>query len=214
MKKTTLVVLAAMMAPMLANAHQAGDFLFRAGAATVRPNAGSDDVLGQGSFNADNNTQLGLTFGYMVTDNIGVELLAATPFRHKVSLNGAAVNGNIATVRDLPPSLMAQYYFGGKQDKLRPYLGLGVNYTTFFDEKFNDNGKGAGLSNLSLKDSWGIAAQAGLDYNLDEHWMLNMSVWWMNIETKTRFDDANGNHHNIDTRLDPWVFMFGAGYRF
>lgn len=174
----------------------------------------SDDVLGQGSFNADNNTQLGLTFGYMVTDNIGVELLAATPFRHKVSLNGAAVNGNIATVRDLPPSLMTQYYFGDKQDKLRPYLGLGVNYTTFFDEKFNDNGKEAGLSNLSLKDSWGVAAQAGLDYNLDAHWMLNMSVWWMNIETKTRFDDANGNHHSIDTRLDPWVFMFGAGYRF
>lgn len=109
---------------------------------------------------------------------------------------------------------MAQYYFGDKQDKLRPYLGVGVNYTTFFDEKFNDNGKDAGLSNLSLKDSWGVAAQAGLDYNLDEHWMLNMSVWWMNIETKTRFDDAAGNHHSIDTRLDPWVFMFGAGYRF
>lgn len=89
-----------------------------------------------------------------------------------------------------------------------------MNYTTFFDEKFNDNGKEAGLSNLSLKDSWGVAAQAGLDYNLDAHWMLNMSVWWMNIETKTRFDDANGNHHSIDTRLDPWVFMFGAGYRF
>ncbi|AYO38369.1 MULTISPECIES: outer membrane protein OmpW [Serratia] len=214
MKKTTLVVLAAMMAPMLASAHQAGDFLFRAGSATVRPNAGSDDVLGQGSFSANNNTQLGLTFGYMVTDNIGVELLAATPFRHKVGLNGQAVNGDIATVHDLPPSLMAQYYFGDKQDKLRPYLGVGVNYTTFFDEKFNDNGKDAGLSNLSLKDSWGVAAQAGLDYNLDEHWMLNMSVWWMNIETKTRFDDAAGNHHSIDTRLDPWVFMFGAGYRF
>ncbi|MFK3923031.1 outer membrane protein OmpW [Serratia liquefaciens] len=214
MKKTTLVVLAAMMAPMLASAHQAGDFLFRAGSATVRPNAGSDDVLGQGSFSANNNTQLGLTFGYMVTDNIGVELLAATPFRHKVGLNGQAVNGDIATVHDLPPSLMAQYYFGDKQDKLRPYLGVGVNYTTFFDEKFNDNGKDAGLSNLSLKDFWGVAAQAGLDYNLDEHWMLNMSVWWMNIETKTRFDDAAGNHHSIDTRLDPWVFMFGAGYRF
>lgn len=214
MKKTTLVVLlGTMMAPMLASAHQAGDFLFRAGTATVRPNAGSDNVLGQGSFNANNNTQLGLTFGYMVTDNIGVELLAATPFRHKVSLAGPAVNGDIATVRQLPPTLMAQYYFGEKQDKLRPYLGIGVNYTTFFDEKFNDNGKNAGLSNLDLKDSWGVAGQAGLDYNLDEHWMLNMSVWWMNIETKVRFD-AGDQHQSVDTRLDPWVFMFGAGYRF
>ncbi|OMQ27177.1 outer membrane protein OmpW [Serratia oryzae] len=213
MKKTTLVVLAAMMAPMFASAHQAGDFLFRAGTATVRPNAGSDNVLGQGSFGVNNNTQLGLTFGYMVTDNIGVELLAATPFNHNVSLKGSAVSGDIASVKHLPPTLMAQYYFGDKQDKLRPYLGLGLNYTMFFDEKFNDYGKSAGLSNLDLKNSWGVAAQAGLDYNLDEHWMLNMSVWWMNIETQVRFD-AGDQHQNIDTRLDPFVFMFGAGYRF
>ncbi len=201
------------MAPMLASAHQAGDFLFRAGSVTVRPNAGSDDVLSQGSFGVSNNTQLGLTFGYMVTDNIGVELLAATPFRHKISLNGTGVNGDIATVRHLPPSLMAQYYFGDKQDKLRPYLGLGLNYTTFFSEKFNDYGKSVGVSNLDLKDSWGVAAQAGVDYNLDENWMLNMSVWWMNIETEARFD-VGGQHQSIDTRLDPFAFMFGVGYRF
>ncbi|PVZ84400.1 outer membrane protein OmpW [Serratia sp. S1B] len=213
MKKTTLVILATMLTPMLASAHQAGDFLFRAGTATVRPNAGSDNVLGQGSFDVNNNTQLGLTFGYMVTDNIGVELLAATPFRHSVSLNGSAVNGTIATVEHLPPTLMAQYYFGDKQDKLRPYLGIGVNYTMFFDEKFNDYGKSAGLSNLDLKNSWGVAGQAGLDYNLDEHWMLNMSVWWMDIKTTVRFDAA-GEGQSIDTRLDPVVFMFGAGYRF
>ena len=107
MKKTTLMVLATMMAPMLASAHQAGDFLFRAGTATVRPNAGSDNVLGLGSLDGKNNTQLVLTFGYMVTDNIGVELLAATPFRHKVTLGGT----DLATVHQLPPTLMAQYYF-------------------------------------------------------------------------------------------------------
>lgn len=214
MKKTTLVIMAgALLAPIWANAHQAGDFLFRAGSATVRPNAGSDDVLGQGSFGVNNNTQLGLTFGYMLTDNIGVELLAATPFRHKVSLTGPGVNGTIATVKHLPPTLMAQYYFGDKQDKLRPYLGLGVNYTTFFSEEFNGYGKSAGVSNLALKDSWGVAGQAGLDYNLDQNWMLNMSVWWMNIETEVRFD-AGGDAQRIDTRLDPFVFMFGVGYRF
>ncbi len=39
-----------------------------------------------------NNTQLGLTFTYMATDNIGVELLAATPFRHKI---GTRATGDI-----------------------------------------------------------------------------------------------------------------------
>ncbi|ANI29181.1 membrane protein [Yersinia entomophaga] len=211
MKKVCLLLLAAAtLAPSLASAHQEGDYIFRAGTATVRPNAGSDDVLGQGSFSADNNTQLGLTFSYLVTDNIGVELLAATPFRHKIGLGAM---GNIAEVKQLPPTLMAQYYFGDKQDKLRPYLGVGLNYTTFFDQKFNNTGSEAGLTDLSVKDSWGIAGQAGLDYMVSENWMLNMSVWWMNIETDVKFKAA-GQEHTINTRLDPWVFMFGAGYRF
>lgn len=73
-----------------------------------------------GSFNVSNNTQLGLTFTYMATDNIGVELLAATPFRHKV---GTGPTGTIATVHQLPPTLMAQWYFGDAQSKVRPYVG-------------------------------------------------------------------------------------------
>lgn len=213
-KLTALVLAAATLAPAASFAHEAGDFLFRAGTATVRPNVGGDDVkLGDanlGHFDANNNTQLGLTFGYMITDNIGVELLAATPFEHKV---GTGPTGNIATVKHLPPTLMAQYYFGGKEDKLRPYLGAGLNYTFFFDEKFNSTGKAAGLSDLDLSSSWGFAAQAGMDYMLDENWMLNASVWWMNIDTDVKFK-AGEDRVKVDTRLDPFVFMFGVGYRF
>lgn len=213
-KLTALVLAAATLAPAASFAHEAGDFLFRAGTATVRPNVGGDDVkLGDanlGHFDANNNTQLGLTFGYMITDNIGVELLAATPFEHKV---GTGPTGNIATVKHLPPTLMAQYYFGGKEDKLRPYLGAGLNYTFFFDEKFNSTGKAAGLSDLDLSNSWGFAAQAGMDYMLDENWMLNASVWWMNIDTDVKFK-AGEDRVKVDTRLDPFVFMFGVGYRF
>lgn len=211
-KLSALILAAATLAPSISFAHQAGDFLFRAGTATVRPNTGSDTVLG-GHFNTNNNTQLGLTFGYMITDNIGVELLAATPFEHKVSLTGV---GEIAKVKHLPPTLMAQYYFGSAEDKLRPYLGAGLNFTTFFDEKFNNHAavEDNGLNSLDLKNSWGFAAQAGLDYNLDKNWMLNASVWWMNIETDVKFKDNADNNYKVDTRLDPFVFMFGVGYRF
>lgn len=81
-----------------------------------------------------------------------MELLAATPFTHNVGLQTV---GNVAQVSHLPPSLMAQYYFRDAKDKLRPYLGVGINYTLFFDEKFNDHGKSMGLSDLSAKNSWG-----------------------------------------------------------
>lgn len=192
-------------------AHDAGEFFIRAGSATVRPTAGSDNVLNSlGGFNVDNNTQLGLTFTWMATDNVGVELLAATPFRHKV---GTGPTGDIATVHQLPPSLMAQWYFGDASSQVRPYIGAGVNYTTFFDESFNSTGKAAGLSDLNLKDSWGAAGQVGLDYLINRNWLINMSVWYMDIDTEVKFK-ANGVQQNVNTRLDPWVFMFSGGYRF
>ncbi|WP_058910285.1 outer membrane protein OmpW [Entomohabitans teleogrylli] len=210
MKKLTVALLALSTLSGTAIAHDEGEFFMRVGTATVRPSEGSDNVLGMGGFNVNNNTQMGLTFTWMATENIGIELLAATPFRHKV---GLGPTGDIATVRHLPPTLMAQWYFGDAGTKLRPYLGVGVNYTTFFDEKFNDTGKGAGLSNLSLKDSWGVAGQVGLDYMIDRDWLINMSVWYMDIDTDVKFK-AGDQHYTINTRLDPWVFMFSAGYRF
>lgn len=191
-------------------AHEAGDFLVRAGSATVRPNEDSGDVLGLGKFDVSNDTQLGLTLTYLVKDNIGIELLAATPFRHKVGLKDT---GTIATVKQLPPSLMAQYYFGDSQSTFRPYIGAGINYTTFYDAHFNDTGSDAGLSDLSVKHSWGFAGQAGIDYMVDKDWIINASVWYMDINTDIRFK-AGGEQQSVHTDIDPWVFMFGIGYRF
>lgn len=210
MKKLSVALLALTCLSGEALAHQQGEFFMRAGSATVRPTEGSDNVLGMGGFSVSNNTQLGLTFDYMVTDNIGIELLAATPFRHRV---GLGPTGDLATVRQLPPTLMAQWYFGDAKSKVRPYVGAGINYTTFFDTDFNQTGKDAGLSDLSVKDSWGAAGQVGLDYMVNENWLLNMSVWYMDIDTEVKFK-AGGEEQNIKTRIDPWVFMFSAGYRF
>ncbi|EKJ9797968.1 outer membrane protein OmpW, partial [Escherichia coli] len=106
MKKLTVAALAVTtLLSGSAFAHEAGEFFMRAGSATVRPTEGAGGTLGSlGGFSVTNNTQLGLTFTYMATDNIGVELLAATPFRHKI---GTRATGDIATVHHLPPTLMA-----------------------------------------------------------------------------------------------------------
>ncbi len=210
MKIGKIGLLIAALLPAVASAHQAGDFFIRAGSATVRPTGGSDNVLGLGEFNVSNNTQLGLTFTYMATDHIGVELLAATPFRHKV---GLGPTGTLATVHQLPPTLMAQYYFLDNTSKFQPYAGVGVNYTTFFNNKFNDTGRAAGLSDLHVKDSVGVAGQLGMDYQINQHWMLNASVWYMDINTKVKFK-AGDDQQSVKTNINPWVFFFGVGYNF
>ncbi|GAA5193252.1 outer membrane protein OmpW [Ferrimonas gelatinilytica] len=190
-------------------AHQAGDLMLRFGAANVSPNAGSQDVAGLGEFDIDSNTQLGLNLTYMATDHVGIELLAATPFSHKVSLPSL---GNIAEVQHLPPTLMAQYYFGDAGSKVRPYLGVGVNATLFFEEKFTNDLDGA-LTDLSADTSWGVAGQVGVDYLFSERWLFNASVWYLDIDTDVNFK-LGGEAVTIATEVDPWVYMVSFGYRF
>ncbi|MFB2815507.1 outer membrane protein OmpW [Shewanella xiamenensis] len=214
MNKTTVSTLIA--ATLLAagfsasvSAHQAGDIIVRAGAVVVAPSESSDPVATFGEFQISNNTQLGLNFGYMLTDNIGIELLAATPFSHDVSLNGV---GKIAETKHLPPTLVAQYYFGDAQSTLRPYIGVGVNYTNFFDNEFT-NDLGGALTDLSMSTSWGLAAQAGIDYQVNKNWLVNASVWYAQIDSDVKFK-FQGAPVTISTDINPWVYMISVGYSF
>ncbi|NEX83345.1 OmpW family outer membrane protein [Aeromonas rivipollensis] len=203
MKKVLPLLIAAAFASSAAMAHQAGDILVRGGLAFVSPQTSSDDVLGTGELDIDSNMQLGLTLSYMLTDNWGVELLAATPFSHSVSTPGL---GEVAKVKHLPPTLMAQYYFGDANSKVRPYVGAGINYTTFFDEE----GRGAlAGTDVSVDSSWGLAGQVGLDMAINDRWFVNASAWLIDIDT-----DVHTAVGTINTSIDPVAFMFGVGYRF
>ena len=203
MKKILPLMIAAALASPVAMAHQAGDILVRGGLAFVSPQTSSDDVLGTGELEIDSNMQLGLTLSYLITDNWGVELLAATPFSHSVSTAGL---GEVAKVKHLPPTLMAQYYFGDAKSKVRPYIGAGVNYTTFFDEE----GRGAlAGTDVSVDSSWGMAGQVGLDMAINDRWFVNASAWLIDIDT-----DVHTKVGTINTSIDPVAFMFGVGYRF
>ncbi len=214
MKKTicSLAVVAALVSPSVF-AHKQGDFVLRVGAASVVPNDSSDKILGsQEELKVDSNTQLGLTFGYMFTDNISLELLAATPFSHDISTDLLGL-GDIADTKHLPPTLMVQYYFGEPQSKFRPYVGAGLNYTIFFDEGFNNKAKNVGLTDLKLDDSFGLAANVGLDYMINDQWFLNASAWYANIETEATYK-FGGAKQKTDVKINPWVFMISGGYKF
>ncbi|MGF1908216.1 outer membrane protein OmpW [Vibrio kasasachensis] len=196
-----LAVLAALSSAQ-AFAHKEGDFIVRAGLASVVPNDDSDETLGA-KLEVDSNTQLGLTFGYMFTDNISFEVLAATPFSHDISLQGV----DIAETKHLPPTFMVQYYFGTSESDFRPYVGAGINYTIFFDEKIDVAG-----TTLSLDDSLGLAANIGLDYMINDDWFVNGSIWYADIGTTAEI--RGGIDADVDVDIDPWVFMISGGYKF
>lgn len=231
MRKTLLAtsLLAAAVAAPSAYAHQAGDILVRAGAVHVSTNESTSNVkldrpgyanLG-GKATLNNDTQLGLNFAYMVTDNIGVELLAATPFKHEVHLKNTDVgSGKLGSLKHLPPTLSAVYYPMASGSAFQPYVGAGINYTWFFDEKVTSGAKNgstfaAPLTKLKVKNSWGLAAQVGADYMLTDNIMINAQIRYIDIDTTAYAEVANGAARaKVNVDVKPWVYMAGIGYKF
>lgn len=223
-------LIAMALATPLAQAHQAGDLIIRAGAATTAPNEDSGQLKLDGAKVAgtkatlDSDTQLGLAFAYMLTDHVGIELLAATPFQHTVGVRGvsaatgiAGLDGKLADVKQLPPTLSLQYYPLAPTSRFQPYAGVGINYTLFYDEDLSSARKQQGFNNLKIQDSVGFAGQLGFDYMLSEHMMVNASVWYVDIDTKASVDGPTAlgvGRTKVDLEVDPWVYMVGVGYKF
>src|SRR5690606_13259028 len=125
---------------------------------------------------------------YMLTDNIGVELLAATPFSHDVGVKGMpagfdALNGKLGSLKHLPPTLSLVYYPMDSASAFQPYVGAGLNYTWFFDTKTSSSAEAKGFDGLDLKDSWGLAGQIGLDYMLSDNLLVNAQLRYVDIST-------------------------------
>ena len=202
-------------------AYEAGDIILRAGVASVQPDEDStapklDGVALAGtSAGVDNNEQLGLTGTYMLTSNIGVGLLAATPFEHDIKANGLAGGIDAGSAKHLPPTFTLQYFPMDSASAFQPYLGIGVNYTVFFSEDVDSDLEAIlGRGDLEIDDSIGLAAQVGFDYAIDEHWLLNASVWYIDIDTDAEFKFDSGSRVKSDVDIDPWVYMLGVGYKF
>ncbi|WGE32304.1 outer membrane beta-barrel protein [Actinobacillus genomosp. 2] len=215
MKKTVLAaVLGSVLLAGSAMAHQAGDVIFRAGAITVDANSSSTTKTAVDvDLKVKNNTQLGLTGTYMFTDNIGVELLAATPFSHKIHANVPALGlglGRVAIVKQLPPSLYAQYYFGDANSTFRPYVGAGLNYTRFYHAKSTHSA----VTDLKVKKhSFGPVANVGVDVKLTDNIYFNAAAWYTRIKTTANFKALNLDHE-VKLKLDPVVYFAGFGVRF
>ena len=224
MKKLLVKIGVALLAAGLissANAYEAGDFIVRAGAAMVDPNENSGTISPAaispaGEVGIDDDLQLGLTGTYMFTDNIGLELLAATPFTHTISLEGDLAGlGSLATAKHLPPTISLQYFFNNDSN-FTPYIGAGVNYTMMLETEITSNGEAVlgslGITDTSIDadDSVGLSLQAGLDMALTDNIILGAAVWYMDIETEIEVANAV----KVDLDIDPWVYMVSVGYKF
>jgi outer membrane protein len=175
-----------------------GDWLIRFGFSDIDPKSDNSPIL-----SVDSAWGATFNFTYMMTDNWAVELLAAWPYEHDISLVGGP---EVGSTEHLPPTVSLQYHFMA-DSAFQPYVGLGVNYTLFFSEETYGPLEGA---DLSLDDSWGLAYELGADFMLGEAWFLNANFRYIDIET-----DASVNGDFLGTvEIDPWVYGAHLGFRF
>ena len=160
----------------------------------------------------NDNWDLQLALGYPPTHDVQLKLLKTAGLPASVV---AADGQKIGTVRQIAPTLFANYKFGAASDTLRPFVGVGINYTMFDEAKSNDlnNSLNGGITNSKLTDSWGLAAQVGATYKLGGPWSLTGVFSTADVKT-TLTTNTLGIERKTDVKFNPSVFTLAVGYSF
>ncbi len=216
------LVLASAGAAQSAAAYEAGDLLVRGRVIAVDPREDSGTVKssvagaipGSGA-GLDSNITPELDFTYMLTPNWGLELILASS-EHDVSGTGSLAGlGKLFDARTLPPTLTVQYHFN-TNGTVRPYAGIGLNYTLFFNEDATSDFKSAmgGKANVELDDSWGLAGNVGVDVAINKDWFVNADVKYIDMDTTATIKTNALGRLKVDVDVDPWIYGIGIGRRF
>lgn len=187
----------------------------RLGAAAIKPNDDSGDVRditgpvltasdhpllgliapGVTSFGTPPGVTVDVREGYSVYGSVGkflddhwaIEgLVLALPFKHDIHGAGTIERlGKVATVKQLPPTVILHRYFGDWGAKFRPSLGVGINYTYFFDAKATPalESYTGGPTKIKMKPSWGLGLFAGAQYQVNERLHFKLTLGYVRVRT-------------------------------
>lgn len=216
------LVLAGAGAAQSAAAYEAGDLLIRGRVIAVDPREDSSTVKSSvagaipgSGVGLDSNITPEIDFTYMLTPNWGLELILASS-EHDVSGTGSIAGlGKLFDARTLPPTLTVQYHFN-TNGTVRPYAGIGLNYTLFFNEDATSDFKTAmgGKASVELDDSWGLAGNVGVDVAINKDWFVNADVKYIDMDTTATIKTNALGRLKVDVDIDPWVYGIGIGRRF
>jgi outer membrane protein len=231
----TAFACAALIAASGAFAQKAGDDILSVGIASVNPDATLSPMsstephvkgaLTGSTATAGSATTLSLGWLHMYTDNIGVEGTIGIPPKISMDLYTPATtlknHPEGASAKVLTPTVIAKYFFNTPQDKVRPYVGLGMSRIMFqsVSAKTSDP-EIAAIANTSssLSSSWAPVYNAGVIYNIDDRWSINGSVTYIPITTTATFSGpgvgAGAAVSTGDLKLNTTDYVIRVGYRF
>lgn len=162
----------------------------------------------QAFLDVGNSTGALLSYEFLATPNIGLQLTAG--LGGSITVDGAgslAAAGALFKARPFSASGFVNYHFFEPANALRPFLGIGANFTSF-----------SGISSytaqsVDLSNSWSLAAQAGARYAFDRQWSMVFSFGLNWSQSDVTFGGASGTQKaTLDLR--PVVVGLAVGYSF
>jgi outer membrane protein len=190
-----------------------GDIIARFRVINVNPSASwsNSGVVSGLSVDAKDDTVPELDFTYMITNNIGTELILGTS-RHEITGNAGTGDKSLGKVSTLPPTLTVQYHFSPDSSVFRPYVGAGINYTRFYNAGLNAANLGINADLKVKKNSYGPALQIGADFPISKNFFVNVDV--KKIWMKTDVSLAASGTQVGTLKIDPLVVGLGIGTKF
>lgn len=220
----------AMVAPRIASSHECGlfstcsstqiglgqgDFVVRLSALGIIPQDRDSKVWLNGSaipgrVKTTNQVMPELTIEYFFTDNISIDLIAAST-RHEVAAEGTPFGKiDIGSAWALPPTLTFAWHFRPRK-RFNPYVGVGVTLAWFH----NLAPAGGLVKKLNVGVTGGPSVNIGFDYQLVGNWFFNMDAKQMFIRMHAWANDrGSGAFIKAHDSLDPTTVAAGIEYRF
>lgn len=139
------------------------------------------------------------------TRGVGPAYLGSVPF------NGQEV----ATAKWFSPTLLLEYKFLPEASAFRPYVGVGVNYTHFYERDSTAAGDAAngGSTRTNLSDSFGPAATAGISYKFTKH--VNAIASYSIAQVNSHYESITaGITRTTTVHFNPATWVVAVGYSF
>ena len=199
-------------ATLLAGGAMAQANTVKLGVIVYQPHAKTTGITGLGvppgaDATIGDSTTVLFTYEREIAPSMGLELVLGVPPTVKAKASGTVpFLGEVLSAKNVAPTLLLNYHFGAAGSQIRPYLGVGINYTRFTGASTPYGWR------VSLSDSWGLAAQAGVDVALGKQWGLFASIGAAQVKSDLVAVGASVLRSTIDFR--PITYAAGVAYKF
>ena len=189
-----------------------------------------NDLLTPADYRVDieNKTVFAGSYTRHIGDHFGIEVPLGLPVEFDIRGAGAAaeVVDQVGTVKALPATVIANYYFTPRDATVRPYIGAAVNRTFYFDEEADPGLEPAvlGDSTIEIENSTGLGAFAGVNVRLSDRLHASLLAGYVDVSADARIqtntlpdllgDGALVVDREIDVDLDPIVGLATIGFSF